>query len=220
MIELNLSVLLEIFEHSKNLDSLEVFIQFGSCEEYGNAHSPFKENIREQPNSPYGLVKQLTTNTCMMLYQNYRFPSIVIRPSNVFGAFQNKKKFIPYVIKSLIKNDTLELTPCEQKRDFIHVADLIAYIHKILKNYGSFLGEIVNICTNKDYSLKSIVEYIRKITHSKSKIIYGAKEYRESEIMSLKCDNRKIIEKTSRIEIDLWKRIKELIELYRKEQIY
>lgn len=60
--------------------SLKLFIQFGSSEEYGAKISPFKEEEREYPSSPYALVKQLTTNTAMMLYYNYNFPVMVVVP--------------------------------------------------------------------------------------------------------------------------------------------
>ncbi|MCZ2614274.1 NAD-dependent epimerase/dehydratase family protein, partial [Bacteroides fragilis] len=74
---------------------------------------------RECPNSPYALVKQLTTNTSMMLYRNYGFPIMVVRPGNLFGPLQNKDKFIPYVVGQLRSGLPLNVSPCEQKRDFI-----------------------------------------------------------------------------------------------------
>ena len=123
MIASNLKVLLNLYERFKDEKKLKLFIQFGSSEEYGNDGSPFMETMREEPNSPYALVKQLTTNTAMMLHRNYAFPIMVVRPGNLFGPLQGKTKFIPYVIDSLKKGDPLKVTPCEQKRDFIYVDD-------------------------------------------------------------------------------------------------
>lgn len=60
LISSNLKVLLILYERFKNSETLKLFIQFGSSEEYGNEGSPFSETMREVPNSPYALVKQLT----------------------------------------------------------------------------------------------------------------------------------------------------------------
>ena len=95
MIASNLKVLLNLYERFMDEKKLKLFIQFGSSEEYGNDGSPFVETMREEPNSPYALVKQLTTNTAMMLHRNYAFPIMVVRPGNLFGPFQGGKKFIP-----------------------------------------------------------------------------------------------------------------------------
>ncbi len=72
----------------KNDERLKLFIQFGRSEEYDNNGSPFVETMREEPNSPYALVKQLTTNTALMLYCNYGFPVMVVRSGNLFGSGQ------------------------------------------------------------------------------------------------------------------------------------
>lgn len=103
LISSNLKILLNLFERFRDDKRLKMFIQFGSSEEYGSENSPFKEENRENPNSPYALVKQLTTNTSIMLHRNYGFPVMVVRPGNLFGPGQNKSKFIPYVIDQLKK---------------------------------------------------------------------------------------------------------------------
>ena len=70
-----------------------------------------------------------------MLHRNYGFPTMVVRPGNLFGPGQNKNKFIPYVIDKLRKGEPLNVSPCEQKRDFIYVDDFAEDIHGLLKNY-------------------------------------------------------------------------------------
>ncbi len=185
MIEKNLNILLRLYDALKSIRSLEVFIQFGSCEEYGAIASPLKESHRERPNSPYALAKQLTTNTAMMLYENYKFPSLVVRPSNIFGPYQDHSKFIPYVISKLIKNEDLNLTKCEQKRDFIYVKDLIRYLEAIIISKELYIGKIINIGSGYSFPLKEIVEYLKQMIKSESRIFYGALPYRANEIMDL-----------------------------------
>lgn len=193
LISSNLKVLLNLYERFKDTSSLKLFIQFGSSEEYGSISSPFKEENREYPNSPYALVKQLTTNTALMLHRNYAFPAMVVRPGNLFGPGQNKNKFIPYVIDKLRKGEPLNVSPCEQKRDFIYVDDFAEDIHGLLKNYKKCEGEIVNVSSGNSISLKTIIEFYRNELNSNSAINYGVLPYRENEVMDLRCSVGKLL---------------------------
>lgn len=193
LIETNLNILLNLFERFRNEEALKLFIQFGSSEEYGNEGSPFAETTREQPLSPYALIKQLTTNTAIMLNKNYGFPAMVVRPANLYGEGQNPTKFIPYVKDRLSHNQPLDVTPCEQRRDFIEAKDFAKIIGALLSNYQKCIGEIVNIGSGNSRSLKEIIEYYRLKFKSASTIKYGAIPYRENEVMDLRCDISKLL---------------------------
>lgn len=214
MIASNLKVLLNLYSRFKDDKTLKLFIQFGSSEEYGNDGSPFTENMREEPNSPYALVKQLTTNTAMMLHRNYSFPIMVVRPGNLFGPHQNKSKFIPYVIDNLKKGKSINVTPCEQKRDFIYVDDFAWAIRMLLDNYQKAIGEIVNVSSGESVSLKEIIESIRMGIDSTSQVNYGALPYRENEMMNLKCSVKKLESIIGQsVKFDIISRLKEYIQI-------
>lgn len=192
LISSNLKVLINLFERFKGDNRLKLFIQFGSSEEYGNDGSPFYETMRENPSSPYALVKQLTVNTAIMLNKNYNFPSMAVRPGNLFGNLQNKNKFIPYIISQLKGNKPLNVTPCEQKRDFISIIDFSYLLSQLLVNSSKCKGQIVNISSGKSISLRDVIEVCKKEIKSSSKINYGALPYRENEAMDLKCNISKL----------------------------
>ena len=192
MISSNLKVLLNLYERFKDDSRLKLFIQFGSSEEYGNDGSPFEETMREVPNSPYALVKQLTVNTALMLQRNYGFPALIVRPGNLFGKYQSKEKFIPYVISQLKENKSLDVTPCEQKRDFIYASDFACCIGELLKNWQKCIGEIVNVASGESISLKALIEYCKEVVGSTSAVNYGAIPYRENEMMDLRCSVSKL----------------------------
>lgn len=192
LISSNLKVLLNLYERFKDASSLKLFVQFGSSEEYGSIGSPFKEKNREYPNSPYALVKQLTTNTVLMLHRNYGFPAMVVRPGNLFGPGQNKNKFIPYVIDQLQKGESLNVSPCEQKRDFIYTEDFVWCMRKLIEHYQDAIGEIVNVASGESISLRDIIEICKTGMRGTSQINYGALPYRENEVMDLKCSEDKL----------------------------
>lgn len=212
MIASNLKVLLNLFERFKGDAKLKMFIQFGSSEEYGNEGSPFEETMREEPGSPYALVKQLTTNTAMMLYFNYGFPIAVVRPGNLFGPLQGKSKFIPYVIKCLKNNASLNVTPCEQKRDFIYTDDFAWVIGQLLEHSSNAIGEIINVSSGESISLKAIIEHCKKMLSSLSTVNYGAIPYRENEMMDLRCSITKLEHIIGKpIKFNLFERLNEMI---------
>lgn len=214
LIKTNLKVLLNLFERFKTDSKLKLFIQFGSSEEYGNAPSPFIESMREQPNSPYALIKQLTTNTALMLQQNYGFPAMVVRPGNLFGPLQHSSKFIPYIIEKLRNNEALNVSPCEQKRDFIYVDDFASAIKDLINNYKNSIGKIVNVSSGESISLKEIIEICKLELHSISDINYGALPYRENEMMDLKCDISELERITNKqFNFRMNKRLKDIIKL-------
>jgi nucleoside-diphosphate-sugar epimerase len=214
MIEINLNILLKLYNASKDLNSLKFFLQFGSGEEYGNILAPFKENDREYPNSPYALAKQMTTNTAIMLNKNYNFPISVVRPGNLFGKYQSENKFIPYIITRLINNEKIETTLGEQKRDFIYAVDFAKGIELILKNSINFIGEIVNLSSGKSYSLKEIILFCKEYINSKSIIEFGKIPYRENEIMNFQLDISKFIYSIKEeFNTDVIKGLKEYIKI-------
>ena len=212
LVSSNLKVLLNLYDRFKDDRTLKLFIQFGSSEEYGSINSPFKESARECPNSPYALIKQLTTNTTMMLHSNYGFPSMVVRPGNLFGSMQNKSKFIPYVIEQLKKGQPLNVSHCEQRRDFIYIDDFSYLIKRLLYNYSNCIGKIINVSSGDSISLKEIIENCKSEITSSSIINYGALPYRENEVMNLKCDITLLSEIIKeKIKYNIKDRLKELI---------
>jgi len=158
------------------------------------------------------LIKQLTTNTSLLLYRNHGFPLTVVRLGNLFGPLQSEKKLIPYVINKLKKNESLDVTFCEQKRDFISTNDFVNLLDKLLFHPSKCKGEIINISSGKSIDLKSIIEFCKKELRSDSIINYGALAYRENETMDLNCDISKLQNILNEvINIDVCKSLKEYI---------
>lgn len=213
----NLKVLLNLYEKYKDSKSLKLFIQFGSSEEYGAIATPFREELREEPSTPYALVKQLVVNTSLMLNRNFSFPIMAVRPGNLFGKYQNTKRFIPYIITQLYKNEPLDVSQCEQKRDFMYVNDFVVCINKLLVSSDKVKGEIINISSGHSVSLRSLIDLCSELIGSQSVINYGAIPYKAKEIMDLNCSVDKyerIIGET--INVDMKSAVKECVDFYSK----
>lgn len=217
LISSNLKVLLNLYEQFKACETLKLFVQFGSSEEYGAIATPFREEIREEPSTPYALVKQLVVNTSMMLYRNFKFPIMAVRPGNLFGKYQNTKRFIPYIITQLSKNEPLNVSKCEQKRDFMYINDFVKCLNRLLDNHEKGKGEIVNISTGQSVSLRALIDMCRDILGSRSVVNYGVVPYKANEIMDLNCSVRKYETIVGEpVDGDLRIALKECVDYYSK----
>lgn len=192
MLNTNLDILLKIYEVTKELENLKLVMQFGSGEEYGNIQAPFKEKMKEEPVSPYAIAKLITTNTALMLNKNYNYPICVIRPSNLFGKYQSKDKFIPYILEKLKNNQEILTTYGEQKRDFIYIDDFIQIIKELLEKSNLAEGKVINVGSGISISLKEIILNLKEKLNSKSEIKFGAIPYRENEMMDFCLDIYKL----------------------------
>ena len=220
LISSNLKVLINLYKRFQNDRNLKLFIQFGSSEEYGNIKVPFEESMREEPTTPYALVKQLTVNTAIMLHRNFCFPSMAVRPGNLFGRFQNNNRFIPYIITQLSQNKPLDVSLCEQKRDFMYCNDFVKSIDSLICNHESCVGEIVNVSSGESIKLKDIIDFSKNYIQSTSAINYGAKAYKKNEIMDLNCSVVKLT-KLSKLEPnhEIYAGLKECINFYTDNNI-
>ncbi len=162
------------------------YINIGSSDEYGKNRSPQKEFYKEDPNSPYAFAKTINSILFQMLYKNYKFPSVTLRPFLVYGPYQETNRLIPFVIKSCLNNKTFDLTSGNQYRDFCYVDDFCDAIIKSFNN-KKINGKILNISSGKKTQIKKIVKIIQQKI-KKGKPRFGNKKLRKNENKSLYAD--------------------------------
>lgn len=183
MIAVNLIGTLNLFESLKNISSCRSIIVAGTSEEYGNNQVPFKEYYKEDPISPYSFSKVCASYLSKMLFNIYKSPIIILRPTLAYGPGQKETMFIPTLIKTLLRNERFIMTPGEQTRDFIFIDDLVSAYIQAGVSEGHF-GEIFNIGSGKAYKIKDIAYRIASFLDKQNFLKIGAKDYRKSEIMS------------------------------------
>lgn len=191
---LNLHISSNIIKISRLLKSLEKFIFFGSCDEYGIQKNPYKEDLLEQPLTSYGLSKLSITKVLKALHYTENFPSLIIRPSVVYGAGQETDMFLPALANAVKNQRPFNMTLGEQYRDYIYIEDLTDAIIMLLKSKNLKLGEIINITYGKSFKIKDIAikfaNFIKVDGESILKI--GNIDYRDTEVMNYHTSNQKI----------------------------
>lgn len=93
----------------------------------------------------------------------------IIRHSNIYGQYDkfdlNRSHFFGATISKVMKsqNKIIVWGEGKEKRDLLHVNDLVNFVEKVIKNQKNNF-EIFNVGSGKAYSVKEIVKKIIKIS--------------------------------------------------------
>lgn len=169
------------------------FIHAGSSSEYGPKDKVMSETDVLQPINQYGVTKASATLFCQMFAQRDRKNIVILRPFSVYGPYEKATRLIPYVILKCLQKKEVHITSGEQKRDFIHVEDVIGVYLRVMEKKG-IEGQIFNVGRGEDVSVREVVNMIFELTKSDPGLLkIGAKEKRAFEaVYSWKADLTKL----------------------------
>lgn len=113
----------------------------------------------------------------------------------LFGPGDDPSKFTTRVTRQCLRNvGRLPLTSGAQRRDFIAVEDVVAAYQTILRNLeaiGRGYSEIP-VGSGRAVSIRALVETIRDLTGSRTRLDFGALPQRDGEPMESKSDNSRL----------------------------
>ncbi len=138
--------LLNAAKNNWNDDRDHLFYHISTDEVYGSLglEGSFTESTKYDPKSPYSASKASSDHFVKSYFNTHNLPVVISNCSNNYGPFQNKEKFIPTVIKSLIYRKQIPVYgEGKNIRDWLYVNDHVLAIEKIF-NQG-IIGETYNI---------------------------------------------------------------------------
>ncbi len=164
----NLPHSIKFLELLSRLDKKPKFIGVGSFAEYGNDPMVYLENYNEKPKDFYGLCKKMFREYSEMFCQQNSIDWTWIRPCFIYGPNDVSTRLIPKVINKMIKSELVHLDDCEIIIDYLYIDDFSDLVYELIitKNVG-----IYNICSGKKYILKDVINKIKELTNSKSKLM-------------------------------------------------
>lgn len=144
-------------------------IGVGSFAEYGDCSLVVNEEYTENPNSFYGLSKLTAKQYTEMYCLQNGLEFVWIRPCFIYGPNDVKTRLIPSLISKFLNNENVELDECNVILDYLYIDDFVDFVYELIisKNTG-----VYNICSGHQYKLKEIIKTIKKLTNSKSKVIF------------------------------------------------
>ncbi len=149
----------------------------------------------------------------------------VIRFFNVIGPHQTGKygMVVPRFVKQAVRNEKLTIFgDGTQVRSFTDVRDIVVYLDDIAQNPSS-KGEIINIGSHQEISIRALAEKVRTLAGSSSELAYIPYEEAYGEEFEEIYHRKPNLDKLKRfsshqIQWHLDDTIQDLIERTRKEQ--
>ncbi len=129
----------------------------GTEAEYGPSNKAHAENKKPNPSSLYGITKLTQTITAKHLSNYYDIPTRVARIFLPFGSLDNPRKIIPQVVEALRNNKSIDLSHCNQKRDFIAISDVCEVYRKIADDLSRGNFDIYNVCSGRATKLRKFL---------------------------------------------------------------
>ena len=191
-VDTNISGTLKLLEAAREY-KVKRFIHTSTSEVYGTPkYTPIDEKHPLVGQSPYSATKIAADQLAISFYKSFNLPVSIIRPFNTFGPRQSARAIIPTIILQILQgNKNIKLGNINTRRDFTFIDDTISGFEAILRK-PSF-GEIINLGTGYDFSIKDIVKIISKEMSVKVNIELHKKRVRpkKSEVLRLKANNNK-----------------------------
>lgn len=193
-VDTNIKGTLNICQAARD-NNVERLLQTSTSEVYGTAlYVPIDEKHPLQAQSPYSASKIGSDAMAMSFFNAFNLPVTIVRPFNTYGPRQSARAVIPTIIMQMIKGKKhIQLGDTTTTRDFNYVNDTCRGFLE-LATCEQAIGEVVNIGSNYEISIKDTFELIKNIIGSEAELIVDTERLRpeKSEVYRLWCDNTKI----------------------------
>ena len=164
------------------------FVHISSSEIYGTArYTPMDENHQTTPQSTYAVSKLAGERVVFTMHKEHNLPAVIIRPFNSFGPNITQPYIIPEIIRQMEKNDVIKLGNLNAKRDLTYVTDTARGIILSLVKEG-VIGEVINIGSQRSFSIKDLVSLISEIMNKKVSVEVDPSRFRPYDVDTLICN--------------------------------
>ncbi|OGJ56352.1 hypothetical protein A3D88_01685 [Candidatus Peribacteria bacterium RIFCSPHIGHO2_02_FULL_52_16] len=153
---------------------IKKFIFSSSREVYGNAEA--KEFTEDKISvdlceSPYTASKIGGEATVQAYRRCYGIKAVILRFSNVYGAYDDSDRIVPLFIRQAKEGKKLTVFGEGKCLDFTYIDDTINGVILALEQCGKHDGEVFNIAYGTGTTLVELAESIKKLTKSASEIV-------------------------------------------------
>jgi UDP-glucose 4-epimerase len=172
---INLTGTIHVLEASQVV-GIERFLHVGTAYEHSAVST-------QHPPNPYVASKVAAWSFWRTFIEQRALDAVAVRLYYVYGP-QQMRGLIPAAIQAAQCHERFDMTPGEQWRDFVYVADVIdALLATLLaSNVG---GHTYDIGTGVGLQVRTAVQHIFDIMESRGQYVLGALAYRPHEEMNL-----------------------------------
>ncbi|TAM36238.1 NAD-dependent epimerase/dehydratase family protein [bacterium] len=150
----------------------ECFINTGSSSEYGLKNKPMRESDLLEPVTDYAAAKAAATLFCGAIAKREKIPIVTLRLFSAYGPYEQGHRLIPSLILSCLKKDNPKLSSGSPVRDFVFIEDVVNAYMKAIAHKDKLSGEIINIGSAREYSVREAAEKIIALSPHKVKPLW------------------------------------------------
>lgn len=161
-----------------NKVGFDLFINTGSSSEYGYKDYAMRETDLLEPASYYAVTKSAQSMLCAFFAKQENRSIVTLRPFSVYGPWEEPGRLIPGICKALNTQQEIELVQPSTARDFIYIDDVIS-AYRMAETLTNPRGEIFNIGTGVQSTIKELIDTFEKVTKKTSKHRWGAMQARK-----------------------------------------
>ena len=168
-------------------------VHTSTSEVYGTARAvPIDEDHPLQGQSPYSASKIGADKIAEAFNLSFGLPVVTVRPFNTYGPRQSARAVIPTIITQALTGAEIRLGNLEPTRDLNYISDTVEGFIKAAETPEA-VGQVINLGTGREISIRELAELILKVLGSDSTIISESGRVRPegSEVERLCADNRK-----------------------------
>ncbi len=215
--DINVRGTLNLLESLRILDKPVRMVYVSSADVYGNQPSeniPLSEEVFPNPVNPYSASKFSAEIYCRQYSKCYPNLEIMIaRPFNHIGIGQRLDFVVPNFCYQIIrqirkKGKKICVGDTSAVRDFLDVRDVVRG-YRILAEFGAS-GEIYNICSGMEVSIREILEKLIRIAGVNLEIEVERSRIRPVETQRLVGKNEKLLSLGWRPECNLDESLQEI----------
>ena len=147
------------------LDSHVLLFHISTDEVYGDQkddEAPRKEEDALKPSSPYAASKASSEMLLHAAARTYGIRTRVSRCTNNYGPHQAKEKFLPTIVRSILKGEKIPLYGKGlNKRDWLYVGDHCDAIELLLRDGKD--GEVYNVSADDEQANIDVAKTVLKL---------------------------------------------------------
>jgi len=157
----NAVAITELADALKDRKFLKKYVHISSPEVYGTCIGTVKEDHLLNPSTPYAASKAAGDLSLFTFYKNFKFPLVMIRSTNVYGAHQQLFKIIPRSVIYIKLGKTIELHGGGNAvKSYIHIRDISR--GELAAAKMGRIGEIYHLSPDQGITVKDVVSIICK----------------------------------------------------------
>ena len=135
----------------------------GSLAEYGPIPAPHVETLREAPVNTYAAMLVCGTTLLQSLQPRLPFAAATARLALTYGEGQAQDFLVPGLITRMLAGTPCDLGRPDDRRDMIHVDDVVAALLRMAERPEAVRGRVLNISTGVAPAVRDIAEMVRRL---------------------------------------------------------